>query len=221
MMQYARNSPTSVVLQPIQIATGEVSRVQGVNYNQGSRPISSTHNPASLRSYKSYSPSSISTLSSPELPGLCVRGILTVNRPHSLAQQNALPTDFPPTQMPGSPDSSTSPCSVGTASWSPQYHHYPSSAHGSTMIIPQDRYICSMCTKAFSRPSSLRIHSHSHTGEKPYRCSSKGCGKAFSVRSNMKRHERGCHIDAKRGSYQAARGKDFLNGGRELLPASV
>lgn len=34
---------------------------------------------------------------------------------------------------------------------------------------------------------------HSHTGEKPYVCSKHGCGKAFSVRSNMKRHERGCH----------------------------
>lgn len=34
---------------------------------------------------------------------------------------------------------------------------------------------------------------HSHTGEKPYVCSKPGCGKAFSVRSNMKRHERGCH----------------------------
>ena len=34
---------------------------------------------------------------------------------------------------------------------------------------------------------------HSHTGEKPYTCSKSGCGKSFSVRSNMKRHERGCH----------------------------
>lgn len=58
---------------------------------------------------------------------------------------------------------------------------------------PQDRYICTICSKAFSRPSSLRIHNHSHTGVKPYRCPHSGCGKAFSVRSNMKRHERGCH----------------------------
>ena len=57
----------------------------------------------------------------------------------------------------------------------------------------QDRYICTICSKAFSRPSSLRIHNHSHTGVKPYRCPHNGCGKAFSVRSNMKRHERGCH----------------------------
>ncbi|KAF2479666.1 hypothetical protein BDY17DRAFT_257147, partial [Neohortaea acidophila] len=55
------------------------------------------------------------------------------------------------------------------------------------------RYICTTCAKAFSRPSSLKIHSHSHTGEKPFKCSHAGCTKAFSVRSNMKRHERGCH----------------------------
>lgn len=58
---------------------------------------------------------------------------------------------------------------------------------------PPEKYICSSCNKAFSRPSSLRIHQYSHTGEKPWRCSHAGCGKAFSVRSNMKRHERGCH----------------------------
>ncbi|KAK9355808.1 hypothetical protein V1523DRAFT_404178 [Lipomyces doorenjongii] len=56
-----------------------------------------------------------------------------------------------------------------------------------------DRYVCQVCSRAFSRPSSLRIHSHSHTGEKPFVCGHQGCGKAFSVRSNMKRHERGCH----------------------------
>ncbi|KAF3402372.1 C2H2 finger domain transcription factor mtfA [Talaromyces pinophilus] len=74
-----------------------------------------------------------------------------------------------------------------------QHHHYfPLST---TTQYPQnhERYVCRTCHKAFSRPSSLRIHSHSHTGEKPFRCTHAGCGKAFSVRSNMKRHERGCH----------------------------
>lgn len=73
------------------------------------------------------------------------------------------------------------------------HHHHQSPASHAAFPQSQDRYICQTCNKAFSRPSSLRIHSHSHTGEKPFKCPHHGCGKAFSVRSNMKRHERGCH----------------------------
>lgn len=73
-----------------------------------------------------------------------------------------------------------------------EHHHYiaPSSA---TYPLPQDRYNCPDCGRAFSRPSSLKIHTYSHTGEKPFYCPVRGCNKSFSVRSNMKRHERGCH----------------------------
>ncbi|CAG8492846.1 13656_t:CDS:2 [Acaulospora morrowiae] len=42
----------------------------------------------------------------------------------------------------------------------------------------------------FSRPSSLRIHTYSHTGEKPFVCTEPGCGRKFSVQSNMRRHLR-------------------------------
>ncbi|CAI7617848.1 unnamed protein product [Penicillium bialowiezense] len=78
-----------------------------------------------------------------------------------------------------------------TPAW--QHHHYFPPSSTTQYQQNHDRYICRTCHKAFSRPSSLRIHSHSHTGEKPFRCTHAGCGKAFSVRSNMKRHERGCH----------------------------
>lgn len=81
--------------------------------------------------------------------------------------------------------------SSGANPW--QHHHYISPSSAASFPQSQDRYICQTCNKAFSRPSSLRIHSHSHTGEKPFKCPHSGCGKAFSVRSNMKRHERGCH----------------------------
>ena len=47
---------------------------------------------------------------------------------------------------------------------------------------------CSICHKVFNRPSGLRIHMHTHTGEKPFICEWKNCGKRFSVRSNMLRH---------------------------------
>ncbi|EEH22075.1 hypothetical protein PABG_04286 [Paracoccidioides brasiliensis Pb03] len=74
-----------------------------------------------------------------------------------------------------------------------QHHHYFPPSNAPPYPQNHDRYICRTCHKAFSRPSSLRIHSHSHTGEKPFKCPHVNCGKSFSVRSNMKRHERGCH----------------------------
>lgn len=102
-----------------------------------------------------------------------------------LYYQRPLPHAFPPLPV----AVSLAPAS-GPNPWL-HHHHIPQS--GASFPQSQDRYICQTCNKAFSRPSSLRIHSHSHTGEKPFKCPHAGCGKAFSVRSNMKRHERGCH----------------------------
>lgn len=115
----------------------------------------------------------------------------------SMYYQRTLPSTFPPPSMPGAvaqglPFSHDgSPIHHGHQ-W--QHHHYISPSSSAAFASQsQDRYVCQTCNKAFSRPSSLRIHSHSHTGEKPFKCPHAGCGKAFSVRSNMKRHERGCH----------------------------
>ncbi|KAG9245572.1 hypothetical protein BJ878DRAFT_541149 [Calycina marina] len=105
-----------------------------------------------------------------------------------LYYQRPLPQQFPPMM----PVSVTLTPSSGTNPW--QHHHYISPSAAASFPQSQDRYVCQTCNKAFSRPSSLRIHSHSHTGEKPFKCPHQACGKAFSVRSNMKRHERGCHI---------------------------
>ncbi|ORX61385.1 hypothetical protein DM01DRAFT_231611, partial [Hesseltinella vesiculosa] len=52
------------------------------------------------------------------------------------------------------------------------------------------KYACNHCPKVFSRPSSLRSHVYTHTGEKPYRCPSPGCKKGFAVQSNLTRHMR-------------------------------
>ncbi|KAK7750418.1 hypothetical protein SLS62_007606 [Diatrype stigma] len=102
--------------------------------------------------------------------------------------QSPMSSAFPP--VPVNVNVSLAPSS-GANPW--QHHHYISPTSAASFPQSQDRYICQTCNKAFSRPSSLRIHSHSHTGEKPFKCPHAGCGKAFSVRSNMKRHERGCH----------------------------
>ncbi|CAO3589425.1 unnamed protein product [Absidia cylindrospora] len=53
-----------------------------------------------------------------------------------------------------------------------------------------NKYQCTYCQKGFSRPSSLRIHVYSHTGEKPFTCPELNCGRSFSVQSNMRRHIR-------------------------------
>ncbi|PIB02335.1 Zinc finger protein [Cercospora beticola] len=109
--------------------------------------------------------------------------------PQGMYQQRPLPSNFPP-PPPAVQVQSSAPLPTSNP-W--EHHHYISPSSQATFPQSQDRYICTTCNKAFSRPSSLKIHTHSHTGEKPFRCPHNGCGKAFSVRSNMKRHERGCH----------------------------
>lgn len=56
------------------------------------------------------------------------------------------------------------------------------------------KYECEYCGKGFTRPSSLKIHLNSHTGEKPFVCTFEGCGRSFSVLSNMRRHAR-VHVE--------------------------
>ena len=139
-----------------------------------------------------YSTSSYGTTPYSSSPGGASTAPFYSPEPHSynrvgMYAQQPLPANFQP-QM---PLPVPTPSGNGSNPW--QHHHYISASSQNAFPQSQDRYICSTCNKAFSRPSSLRIHSHSHTGEKPYKCPQPGCGKAFSVRSNMKRHERGCH----------------------------
>ncbi|KAK9768465.1 hypothetical protein K7432_000876 [Basidiobolus ranarum] len=49
-------------------------------------------------------------------------------------------------------------------------------------------YQCTFCGKRFARPSSLKTHTYSHTGEKPFVCLEEGCHSQFSVLSNLRRH---------------------------------
>ncbi|MBW0521554.1 hypothetical protein O181_061269 [Austropuccinia psidii MF-1] len=60
----------------------------------------------------------------------------------------------------------------------------------SSQTSQQHRYQCMEpgCGKTFSRPSSLKIHNYSHTGQKPFKCLR--CDRAFSVQSNLKRHQK-------------------------------
>lgn len=160
------------------------------SHPQQSLPLSASESPYQTSPYPQ-SPGSMSNYSYPS-PAQQSMG------PSSMYyQQRPLPSTFPPPNVPVtiSPSMSNSHEASPVDPNNPwQHHHYISPSSSAAFAgQSQDRYVCQTCNKAFSRPSSLRIHSHSHTGEKPFKCPHAGCGKAFSVRSNMKRHERGCH----------------------------
>jgi uncharacterized Zn-finger protein len=69
----------------------------------------------------------------------------------------------------------------------------------SDQTIPAKRlrlksHACPTCQKTFDRPSTLRLHLNSHTGNKPFCCAHTGCQAAFSVSSNRNRHEKTCRF---------------------------
>ncbi|KAJ8663385.1 hypothetical protein O0I10_000624 [Lichtheimia ornata] len=63
---------------------------------------------------------------------------------------------------------------------SSDYHHHHQSG--------KKRHQCSVCQKKFGRPSALLTHMYTHTGERPFKCHVQGCGRDFTVQSNLRRH---------------------------------
>ena len=72
------------------------------------------------------------------------------------------------------------------------HHTTTSSSNSMRRRAEAKRHKCSMCGKQFTRPSSLRTHVNSHTGERPFLCTNQGCPRTFSVLSNMRRHAKAC-----------------------------
>ncbi|KAJ7497258.1 hypothetical protein FB451DRAFT_222428 [Mycena latifolia] len=91
---------------------------------------------------------------------------------------------------------------LGAYRSTPTYHHSPPSNPFYPPRPPSSaaRHQCSYCNKRFNRPSGLKIHLTTHTGDKPFVCPEESCGRSFSVRSNMRRHVRIVHQLTREGS---------------------
>ncbi|KAH7096755.1 hypothetical protein BKA62DRAFT_596612, partial [Auriculariales sp. MPI-PUGE-AT-0066] len=58
--------------------------------------------------------------------------------------------------------------------------------------LGDDSRTCGYCGKVCDRPSTLKTHLNSHTGERPHMCTVAGCTRHFTVLSNMYRHAKVC-----------------------------
>ncbi|KAI3595098.1 c2h2 conidiation transcription factor [Moniliophthora roreri] len=104
---------------------------------------------------------------------------------------------YPPAQTSRYPQSPTVSRQSPHPAQSPVYSTSTRHSESSTSPPPSSsnessdkKHVCPTCSKRFSRPSSLRIHVNTHTGETPFRCPYPGCGREFNVNSNMRRHYR-------------------------------
>lgn len=58
----------------------------------------------------------------------------------------------------------------------------PESASNDTTV--NNKHLCGTCRKNFSSSSALQIHSRTHTGDRPFRCTF--CQKSFTTKGNLK-----------------------------------
>lgn len=79
---------------------------------------------------------------------------------------------------------------VGGGSLPPAPQSMMSQFNSKVSSSGQKKHKCKICDKRFTRPSSLQTHMYSHTGEKPFCCEVEGCGRHFSVVSNLRRHRK-------------------------------
>ena len=52
------------------------------------------------------------------------------------------------------------------------------------------KFQCSECKKVLRTKQSLKEHSYTHTGQKPYKCNEQGCTKVFRQSSQLSYHKK-------------------------------
>lgn len=58
----------------------------------------------------------------------------------------------------------------------------------SELVDPTKKFPCTICSKSFKMMSTLKDHTRTHTGDKPYVCTI--CNRGFSQNTNLKQHLR-------------------------------
>jgi hypothetical protein len=76
-----------------------------------------------------------------------------------------------------------------------------SSTTHTTVVDKRKIFSCTVCEKQFRLKHNLRNHARTHTGEKPFVCEHKGCGKRFNHGGNLLKHMRRCGISYEQRPY--------------------
>ncbi|KAL3049750.1 hypothetical protein OYC64_009077 [Pagothenia borchgrevinki] len=77
------------------------------------------------------------------------------------------------------------------------------------------KYVCDYCGRACAKPSVLKKHIRSHTGERPYPCIP--CGFSFKTKSNLYKHRKSHAHAVKAGSMSGLANIDSFEGEGELF----
>lgn len=67
-------------------------------------------------------------------------------------------------------------------------HQKATHSNTPTQNHSKKKYNCPYCPKVMSSPSKLKKHIFSHTGERPFKCTVKGCNKRYMCKSHLNSH---------------------------------
>lgn len=69
--------------------------------------------------------------------------------------------------------------------------------HGNEIEQDPKNFTCPKCNRVLATKQSLKEHTYTHSGKKPFRCSEIGCGKTFRQSSQLCNHRK-VHKEAKK-----------------------